>query len=75
MSSTANMNSTATETEKSHSKIVHCNSCHRDDVHTPVELTPGLIVAFVMTLGLVALFRPYRCATCGETRPVFFLKR
>lgn len=73
MSSTAKMNSTASE--KSNAKVVHCNSCHRDDVHKPLELSPGLIVAFVLTLGLVTLFWPYRCITCGETRPVFYFKK
>lgn len=63
------------QTKSNSVKRVFCNSCHRSDVHSPVELSPSLIVASILTLGLFLLFWPYRCATCGEKRPVFILSK
>jgi hypothetical protein len=57
-------------------KVCFCNSCWRDEYHSPVQVdgfTRALLVVF--TLGFALAFWPYRCRCCGNLRPHLWFAR
>jgi hypothetical protein len=48
---------------------LYCKSCWRDEYFKPVKygwLTSAVLA--IATLGLIFVFRPSRCVTCGQKR-------
>ena len=54
-------------------KRFFCKSCNRPDVHRPMKWSMKLVAGSVLSLGLLAIFRPHQCYVCSTARLPFTL--
>ena len=59
-----------------HRPTMYCKACWRDDIHKPLKLPWHWMLPLAMiSLGLLFVFWPYSCATCGTVRLKQWRKR
>jgi hypothetical protein len=57
-------------------KVCYCNSCWRNEYHSPVRVDWfSRVLIVLLTLGLAVVLWPYRCQCCGQLRPLHWFSQ